>query len=89
MADLQGQMLERASNWLAPGGRLVYATCSLERAEGEDIAAACALATDPVSAEELPAGLAPTPEGRVRTDPGMLPDKGGLDGFFIARFRAD
>ncbi len=89
MAELQGQMLERAANWLAVGGRLVYATCSLERAEGEDIAAACALAADPVSADELPAGLQPTAEGWVRTDPGMLADKGGLDGFFIARFRVD
>ncbi len=89
MAELQGQMLERAGNWLAPGGRLVYATCSLERAEGEDIAAACQLVPDPVNATELPAGLQPTTEGWVRTDPGMLADKGGLDGFFIARFRAD
>lgn len=89
MAQLQGQMLERAGNWLAPGGRLVYATCSLERAEGEDIAAACTLLPDPIQPEELPAGLLPTPDGHVRTDPGMLAEKGGLDGFFIARFRAD
>ena len=88
MAELQGQLLERAGNWLVPGGKLVYATCSLERAEGEDIAAACELTRDPVRTEELPAGLAPTSEGWVRTDPGMLADKGGLDGFFIARFTA-
>jgi 16S rRNA (cytosine967-C5)-methyltransferase len=88
MAQLQGQLLERACNWLAPGGLLVYATCSLERAEGEDIAAACQLVPDPVNATELPVGLQPTTEGWVRTDPGMLADKGGLDGFFIARFRA-
>ena len=71
-----------------PGGKLVYATCSLERAEGEDIAAACELTPDPVRADELPAGLTPTSEGWVRTDPSMLADKGGLDGFFIARFIA-
>ena len=89
MALLQSQLLERAANWLAPGGTLVYAVCSLERTEGEDIAAACDLTPDPIRADELPAGLRPTQEGWVRTDPGMLPEDGGLDGFFIARWRAD
>jgi 16S rRNA (cytosine967-C5)-methyltransferase len=88
MAQLQGQLLERAANWLSPGGQLVYATCSLEREEGEDIAALCNLTPDPIRADELPAGLQPTPEGWLRTDPGMLADAGGLDGFFIARWRA-
>ena len=88
MALLQSQLLERAANWLRPGGTLVYAVCSLERQEGEDIAAACPLTPVPVKANELPAGLSPTPEGWVRTDPGMLAEDGGLDGFFVARFTA-
>jgi 16S rRNA (cytosine967-C5)-methyltransferase len=29
----------------------------------------------------------PTPEGWLRTDPAMLAETGGLDGFFIARWR--
>ena len=36
-------------------------------------------------AEEIP-GFAPTPEGWLRTDPAMLAEAGGLDGFFVARF---
>jgi 16S rRNA (cytosine967-C5)-methyltransferase len=88
MAELQARLLERAQGWLKPGGRLVYAVCSLEREEGEEQAARVSLATDPISAEELPAGLSPTPEGWLRTDPGMLPEAGGLDGFFVARLRA-
>jgi 16S rRNA (cytosine967-C5)-methyltransferase len=88
MAELQARLLERAQGWLKPGGRLVYAVCSLEREEGEEQAARVSLATDPISAEELPAGLSPTPEGWLRTDPGMLAEHGGLDGFFVARFRA-
>ena len=86
MTDLQARMLDRAAGWVAPGGRLVYAVCSLEPEEGEEIAAACALPADPVASSELPAGIAPTPEGWVRTDPAMLGDAGGLDGFFIARW---
>lgn len=88
MAELQTALLARAAEWLKPGGVLVYATCSLEREEGEDQLDKAGLESLPIRAEELPAGLAPTPDGWVRTDPGMLPEAGGLDGFFIARFRA-
>ena len=88
MAELQARLLERAQGWLKPGGRLAYAVCSLEREESEERAARVSLATDPIGADELPAGLSPTPEGWLRTDPGMLAEHGGLDGFFVARFRA-
>ena len=84
MAQLQAALLERASGWLKPGGQLVYATCSLEPEEGEAIAANCALTPVPIKAEELPAGLEPTNEGWLRTHPGLLPEQGGLDGFFVA-----
>jgi 16S rRNA (cytosine967-C5)-methyltransferase len=88
MAALQARMLARAANWLRPGGRLVYAVCSLEREEGEAQAARVALTPDPVRAGELPEWLVPTPEGWLRTDPGLLAGHGGMDGFFIARWRA-
>ena len=86
LAELQAQLLECAANWVKPGGTLVYAVCSLEEAEGEEQAARVALNPDPIRAEELPAGLAPTLQGWLRTDPGMLADSGGLDGFFAARW---
>lgn len=88
MAELQQALLERAAQWLKPGGRLVYAVCSLEPEEGEAQAERVALTKDPIRAEELPAGLTPTPQGWLRTDPAMLAEAGGLDGFFVARFRA-
>ena len=88
LAELQRELIERAASWLKPGGRLVYAVCSLEREEGEDQAASIAMTPDPIRADELPEGLAPTSDGWLRTDPGMLAAAGGLDGFFIARFRA-
>ena len=74
---------------MKPGGSLVYAVCSLEHAEGEAQARLVALALDPIRVDELPVGLLPTPEGCLRTDPGMLPEHGGLDGFFVARWRRD
>lgn len=89
MAELQEALLERAAGWVKPGGVLVYAVCSLEREEGEEQAARVALPVDPIRPDELPAGLIPGAEGWLRTDPGMLADVGGLDGFFMARWRKD
>ena len=90
MADLQSRILARAADWVRPGGTLVYATCSLEPAEGEEqlarfLAAYGDFALRAPQDGELPAGIAAHPEGHVRTLPGTLADAGGCDGFFIAR----
>lgn len=90
MAALQAKLLARAADWVRPGGQLVYATCSLEREEGEEqlarfLAARGDYAVEPVRADELPEGIAPHPNGHVRTLPGTLADQGGCDGFFIVR----
>ncbi len=87
MTELQTTLVERAQGWLKPGGKLVYAVCSLEREEGEEQAAKIALELDPILSTELPAGIEPTKEGWLRTDPGMLAEQGGLDGFFVARWQ--
>jgi 16S rRNA (cytosine967-C5)-methyltransferase len=88
LAELQEKLLTRATNWLKPGGRLVYAVCSLEREEGEQVANNLGLPTDPIRADELPEGIAPHENGTLRTHPGLLAEKGGMDGFFIARWKA-
>ncbi|WP_128891797.1 RsmB/NOP family class I SAM-dependent RNA methyltransferase [Erythrobacter sp. HKB08] len=87
LAELQEALLKKAAEWLPSGGTLIYAVCSLERAEGEEQAAKLGLEPYPITAGELPAGLQPTSEGWLRTHPGMLSDAGGLDGFFVARWR--
>lgn len=85
LEDLQRALLERASGAIRADGRLVYAVCSLEPGEGEAQAAwVKALGPVPITADQLPAGLTPTPEGWFRSDPGMLPEHGGIDGFFAA-----
>ena len=86
-AELQAALLERAVSWVKPGGTLVYAVCSLEPEEGEAQAATVMLTRDPIGADELPADIAPSADGYVRTDPGMLAEAGGVDGFFIGRWR--
>ncbi|WP_247711518.1 RsmB/NOP family class I SAM-dependent RNA methyltransferase [Qipengyuania aurantiaca] len=85
MAELQASLLARAAEWLKPGGVLVYATCSLEREEGEGQDLPSSLTIAPIAADELPDGISPAGDGTLRTDPGMLLENGGIDGFFIAR----
>lgn len=92
LAGLQRPLLAAAARLLAPGGRLVFATCSLQPEEGEAQARAGApgLRPDPILPAEVP-GLegALSPEGWLRTRPDLWAGQGGLDGFFIARFRAE
>ncbi|WP_135467888.1 RsmB/NOP family class I SAM-dependent RNA methyltransferase [Crenalkalicoccus roseus] len=93
MAEAQRRLLEAAARLLRPGGRLVFAVCSLQPEEGEGhlpAAEALGLRPDPVRPEELP-GLPPeafTPQGALRTRPDFWAERGGMDGFFAARFRA-
>ena len=68
------------------GGRLLYAVCSIEAEEGPAIVQECLLQPDPITPADLPAGpRSPMKNGWLRTDPGMMHEQGGLDGFFIAR----
>lgn len=92
LALQQRALLARAADWVKPGGTLVYATCSLEREEGEGVvdefvATRRAFAISPVGPHELPDGIVPDADGRVRVLPSMLAGAGGADGFFIARMR--
>lgn len=91
LVRLQAQLLDRALGWLQPGGRLVFATCSLLPEEGEGQLAAT-LARHPglvVERAELP-GVEPgwwTDAGGLRLRPDYWADRGGMDGFFMARLR--
>ena len=69
---LQDEILDSAMAHVRPGGLLVYATCSLFRAENEDRAAAFA---------------ARHPAWKKLGERRLSPLEGG-DGFFLARFRA-
>jgi 16S rRNA (cytosine967-C5)-methyltransferase len=88
--ELQSRLLRRAAEWLKPDGVLVYAVCSLERQEGEDVVQAFLadrpdFIIEPPRSGELPDFVAGSGEGWVRILPGLLKEQGGLDGFFIAR----
>ena len=85
----QGAILQSAARLLKPGGRLVYATCSLLPAENEGVAAAFSAANpdfQPLDAAELltqmkvndAAGLCSGPYLR------LWPHQHATDGFFAA-----
>jgi 16S rRNA (cytosine967-C5)-methyltransferase len=86
----QDARLAAAARMLKPGGRLIYAVCSLQPEEGAPRLAAAGLRPLPFRPDDLP-GLpeAIGPEGHLRTHPGMWPALGGLDGFFAARLVRD
>jgi 16S rRNA (cytosine967-C5)-methyltransferase len=91
MAELQRALLAAAAKRLAPGGRLVFATCSLQPEEGDAhlaAAAALGLVAEPVQPAEVPElEDAVTTAGALRTRPDFWPERGGMDGFFVARWR--
>ena len=83
----QDRLLQAAVGMLRPGGRLIYAVCSLQPEEAEArLAGVTGLTPAPFSAEELasiPEAL--TSDGYFRTHPGLWGALGGIDGFFAAR----
>ncbi len=86
----QGAILASAARLLKPGGRLVYATCSLLAAEDEEVAAAFD-AADGTDFEPVPAQAALAAarvEGVASLTSGpylrLWPHRHGTDGFFAA-----
>ena len=93
LAPVQGRLLARAAAMVAPGGLLVYASCSLQPEECERqvdafLAASPGFARLPVRRDEL-AGSddAVTGAGDLRTLPCHWAEEGGMDGFYAARLR--
>lgn len=98
LTALQKSLLVHAVSLLKPGAPLIYATCSLLPEEGEAVVAAAlaaekCLIADPIRPEEMTfLSEALREDGTVRTLPGFWQQRsgirrGGMDGFFIARFR--
>ncbi|WP_224816325.1 RsmB/NOP family class I SAM-dependent RNA methyltransferase [Hasllibacter sp. MH4015] len=90
LTKLQMRLLDHALGLLNPGGTLVYCTCSLLPVEGEfQITAALKRHGDLRVIPADPATLGGEPdwasaEGGLRLHPGLWPDLGGMDGFYMA-----
>jgi 16S rRNA (cytosine967-C5)-methyltransferase len=86
----QDRLLATACRLLRPGGRLIYAVCSLQPEEGPARVAATLerlpLRRAPLAAADLPfLPEALDAAGDLRTHPGIWAERGGMDGFFAAR----
>ena len=93
LAAVQERLLAAAGAMVAPGGTLVYCTCSLEAAEGPQqiarfLAQGAPFRRVPIAAAEL-GGRAEflTAEGDLRTLPCHLAEFDGIDGFYAARLQ--
>ncbi|MGB1953047.1 MAG: RsmB/NOP family class I SAM-dependent RNA methyltransferase [Candidatus Puniceispirillum sp.] len=95
LQNLQWELATTALGWLKAGGTLVYATCSLQPEEGEDMIAAIIdagedkIVIDPITPDQ--AGIfarSLTQDGTLRILPHQYEDIGGVDGFFAARLIA-
>ena len=89
LTELQARLLDRAAAWTAPGGTVIFCTCSLFPAEGELQAKAFLerhpdFARQPIGEDEIPAEFR-NRAGDMRTRPDHWTDEGGLDGFFASR----
>lgn len=89
LSEIQTRLLDHAFGLLKPGGVLVYATCSLEPAEGEAIIEAFLKRTGDaeISKDWIVGELAQfaTAEGYLRTFPHNWAEHGGMDGFFAVK----
>ncbi len=92
LVALQRRLLLNAVGMLKSGGTLIYCTCSLQKAEGENqaewaLSQGLSLQRAPVTHNEIPE-LAEmmTEHGEIRCLPSHWKDFNGIDGFFVARF---
>lgn len=89
---LQSKMIDRALTFLKPGGRLIFCTCSLLPEEGEQQLSAALERHPGLGIESLTAPWIEAewraPGGGLRLRPDFWPDRGGMDGFFIATLRS-
>jgi 16S rRNA (cytosine967-C5)-methyltransferase len=86
----QDEVLDKAAQYVAPGGRLIYVTCSLLAAENEDrITKFLGLREDfaPIPVDELTAALPDLSRFGSGLGLRLTPHRSGTDGFFIAGLR--
>lgn len=86
LAAIQRKILHRSADYVAPGGLLVYSTCTLTKQENDQVAKEFLENHPQFSGHALPAWF-PQVEGEPEWYRTIFPHHHGLDGFFVAVFR--
>ena len=81
---LQRVVLARAADHVRPGGRIVYAVCSVFREEAEDVVAALLATRTDLAAAPFDAPAARAVAGEDASSFRLLPEVHGTDGYFVA-----
>lgn len=91
LADLQGAILDGAADCVRPGGSLVYAVCSCESEEGEEVIARFLGRHRKFSQEDSTPAFFQNGRTALLTGGCLItwPHRHDTDGFFAARLRRD
>ena len=84
LPDIQYRIAENALNYLAEGGEMVYSTCTVRKAENEDVVRKLLENHPELELAELPEPLGSVFKGGMAA---IFPKHFGSDGFFIAKLR--
>ncbi len=87
LASIQRRMLVRAARALAPGGTLVYSTCTISATENEGVAAALDGYVSDIEPDDLGSAHRRLASRRDPRFLQLLPHRDRTTGFFCARFR--
>ncbi len=84
LVPIQQDILKNVSRYVAPGGRLLYSTCTVRKEENEEQVMAFLSDSKDFEAEDfvLP-GIGKSENGMLQ----LWPQRHGTDGFFIAKLR--
>ena len=85
LAQTQKKILETACRYVRRGGRLVYSTCTLFKAENSDVVNEFLSAHGTFAVEEICLDYPKTKEGYLQ----FLPHRDGTDGFFISLLKRE
>lgn len=91
LVQTQKEILAHAAKFVKRGGQIIYCTCSVQKSESEDIVSEFLNKNNGFEIKPYAVGElkwlqgAVTDQGFIRVLPQHFSEKGGMDGFFIAR----
>ena len=83
LPELQLKLLSASAKYLKAGGRMIYSTCTLNKAENEEVVSEFLRLHPEFSLEDFAVGSIASKDGMLT----LYPHLNGTDGFFISKLR--